>query len=69
MSGHRYCLRVAPSVMDTFSAVETVKQQLMMYKKNSVTFQSHGQAGTASKLKEKNTPFISPQNLVMYKEP
>ena len=30
--GHRYCLRVAPSVMDTFSAVERVKQQLMMYK-------------------------------------
>ena len=32
VSGHRYCLRVAPSVMDTFSAVETVKQQLMMHK-------------------------------------
>ena len=36
MSGHRYCLRVAPSVMDTFSAVETVKQQLMMYKAKTV---------------------------------
>ena len=36
MSGHRYCLRVAPSVMDTFSAVETVKQQQMMYKAKTV---------------------------------